>query len=702
MKAYFNYTGYNSEADVIKYADVLLSNKDMSSFFALPDSFEQGGLDANLVKCAVLVEATPVGLANFSAQGEAQEATVDSLLANTMLMRDMLVAGGASNGMYGQAASIYFNIIKASFVLSLATIKDLRSTPTPWDDRSQTKEAVLHRLAIATAAEHAVPVNLRFTQTATPPWGPISKKNVSTIDPIARYMHYEEAYLAGDLDPAFEVTTAFEMTQTINADATDGDLAWMRWTMPIYGPQYIAMNYSVGSNWRYAQSVHKDVAYVHTHCPQPNYTLVCSGHYSMIPAKGGICGFRAFWSRITRKAFGLPTWGAKHSGHAAMTSWNPQGWVIMLADGDWAHGEGFQEPIQSGLDFHLDTLARELRSTYQSFLRGSWVARARGDAVVNRGWDCDWGGHGTCSNFGAGGLWSSMMLYQKKATIAKNPTIPSRVIGPSTIPTKVDALIAKWDIPVPTPNTTVDVHGTIRIPAAAFTATTTATVSVMTSYWTDGTQVMSSGGDVYHANEYALVYEISVEEASTYYLTANHSTWHTDQDLMLTVNGRKLPNVPVYFTIGYWNQTQPVAVDLVKGVNTLNFTRLSSTPMTFKEFFLYKNKPEVPAPPGGGFTPIPISPPPAAKAFLLEPPTTSCILQGIGNVPEEQCEAACQLVANRTYTGSRPSFANVKGCFAIMSGQYKGNCNYNANATPVCKPPCGVDGNLGELCLTGL
>ena len=241
------------------------------------------------VLCAVLTEATPLGLANFSAQGAAQEATVDSLLANTMLMRDMLVAGGAANGMYGEAATIYSAITKSSAVLSTST--HTHDADTPWDDRSQAKEAVCKRAAIATAVEHALPVKTRFTQTSVPPWGPASDPNadpnMTNIDPLARYMHYETAYLAGELDPAFEVTTAFEMRQTVNADATDGDLAWLRKTMAIYTPDAIAMNYSVGSAWRYAETVHHDVAYLHTHCPQPNYTAVCSGHYSEIPAKGG-------------------------------------------------------------------------------------------------------------------------------------------------------------------------------------------------------------------------------------------------------------------------------------------------------------------------------------------------------------------------------------------------------------------------------
>ena len=40
-------------------------------------------LDAKLVKCAVLAEATPRGLAEFAQQGKEQEALVEQLLADT-------------------------------------------------------------------------------------------------------------------------------------------------------------------------------------------------------------------------------------------------------------------------------------------------------------------------------------------------------------------------------------------------------------------------------------------------------------------------------------------------------------------------------------------------------------------------------------------------------------------------------------------
>ena len=52
-------------------------------------------LDANLVKCTVLAEATPRGLAEFADQGKEQEALVEKLLGDDKLMKEMLVAGGA-------------------------------------------------------------------------------------------------------------------------------------------------------------------------------------------------------------------------------------------------------------------------------------------------------------------------------------------------------------------------------------------------------------------------------------------------------------------------------------------------------------------------------------------------------------------------------------------------------------------------------
>ena len=79
MKVYVQYKGTTSEADVIKHANALLARKDVLAFLALPESFGKGGLDAQLVLCSVLSEATPAGLASYAGQGTAQVATVERL-----------------------------------------------------------------------------------------------------------------------------------------------------------------------------------------------------------------------------------------------------------------------------------------------------------------------------------------------------------------------------------------------------------------------------------------------------------------------------------------------------------------------------------------------------------------------------------------------------------------------------------------------
>ena len=309
MNAYTKFNGTGSEEAVIEFAKQLLNASAIQQFLTLPDSFVNGGLDADMVLCSVLFDATPLGLAEFAAKGQAEENLIDTLLNDTTLMRDMLVAGGPAENMYGPAMVIYTAINEKSKFLRA---KELNSSP--WDDRNQS--SILQRLALGTALAHAVPISIIFLS------------NGSTVDPVARYLHYETAYLNGDLDPAFEVLTVFECKMMVDSDALEEDLLWLRTTMSNYRPDYIAMSYT----WRYIQAVHQEVRYGVPQCAifMPG---VCNNHYSQIPVAGGECGWRAFFSRFARKAFGLPTFGVTQPGHAAMSSWSPAGgWAIQLGE----------------------------------------------------------------------------------------------------------------------------------------------------------------------------------------------------------------------------------------------------------------------------------------------------------------------------------------------------------------------------------
>ncbi len=296
LDAYRAFNGSNDERPVLQSARAILALANVQAFLGLPDSFSTAdGLDAMLVKCTILSAATPLGLAEFAANGTAEEALVDRLLGDSVLMRDMLVAGGAREGKYGNAMQILSNINKASDTLPLTKPVAPRSL---WDDRSP--ETMLHRLALGTALGHAAPIQTSYTEL---------NASDAFVDPVVRYLNYEKAYKAGELDPAIEVLTTFECRHTTDSDALEEDLAWLRDTMAIYRPDNIARPY----HWRYAEAVHTDVAYGHPACDSLP-PAICNGHKAQIPAAGGECGPRAFFGRFTRKAFGLPTWGVTEPG----------------------------------------------------------------------------------------------------------------------------------------------------------------------------------------------------------------------------------------------------------------------------------------------------------------------------------------------------------------------------------------------------
>lgn len=666
MTAYQAYNSTNSEEPVIKAAQALISLSDVQSF--LSTEWTGGALDQAMVTCAILTEATPLGLAQYAVAGQAEQNIVADLLNDTLLMRDMLVAGGARSGQYGQAMQILGEIYNASTVLP--------NIPRPppgglWDDRNQT--TMLHRLALGTALGNAVPIEYRYQ------WSP----NQTAVDPVERYLFYEKHYLEGKLDPALEVLTSFECSWTTNCRAPNVDLEWILFTMGTYRPDHIATDYT----WRYARAVRTDVAYGDPACER--MPGICTGHFYQIPAAGGVCGPRAFFGRYTRKAFGVPTFGVTQPGHAAMSTWTPSGWEILLG-ADWEYS-WWDTVNRGGPDFYLETQCRELRPEYQKVLRGQWAALARKEQPVNPSWTPR-----DPKSYGQGGPWSALMLYAKK--IAVNATTPPpRPIGPSVVPTKVEAFNQQWQEPLPPLNISVDSNGTIVIPGPAFAyKNSSASIQPMWSY-DEGQQLMHNEGNYADPSATSFGYELEMENAETRYLTVNHTTWHMNTDLLLETNTTKGPvNVPVYFTVGYWNQTQPIEVDLVKGKNFLKFSRSTPAEIVIKDFFLYSYKPDIP-PPNPNHTTKPIPPP---NDYIEVSPMTTCVKQGILDVPEQFCQNACEAVGLK-FTGNKPR-TNMTGCFGLSDGEWAGNCGYNTNSSGViCSdPPCKVFGSTAQqVCL---
>lgn len=309
-------------------------------------------LDAALAKYVVLKEATPAGLARFAQQGREQWQLVEGLLADSILMQEMLVADGAKakslgrNGFgpaeYGNAIQIYRKIQETS---------------------ENASAGIFQRLALAISLEHAVPlVQVNPEASVGAP---------ATIDPVKRYLHYEKAYLDGELDSAFSQLTTWDLRMVVNGDEPDATLAWGREMLRNYRPDHI---YNSNFGWRYVNIVTSDVKYGSQDVKHDRPELQ---KYQNMLMNGGVCGRRAFFGRFILRSFGVPTTARPSRGHAALAHWTPKGWVVNLGGG-WGAG-WTKTPYVKDVDFLATTQARGNPEAYLKVKRAQWAGDVLGE-----------------------------------------------------------------------------------------------------------------------------------------------------------------------------------------------------------------------------------------------------------------------------------------------------------------------------------
>jgi hypothetical protein len=480
-------------------------------------------LDAKLVKAAILADATPRGLAEFSQQGPAEKKMIDDLLGSPTLMKELLLAGGAKAGRYGKSMQIYKEI--------------LAKYP-------KAKEGTLNRLALAVSLELAAP----------------ELCSLEAIDPVKRYAFYEKSYLDKELMPQFDKHSIWLLRHVVNDPNTEEDQLWLREVIWNYRPDQI--NAPEEYNAHVVGLMYSEFG--HRRAPEgetgPPYSQM-----QQFMDRGSICGGKGSIGRCLGRTFGIPVWGARLRSHTAMSYWTPKGWETILGvsfeNGYWIvdQAESMRGP------YFLDIAkSRNFPKEFIKACRADWVSSLLGEEKV-KGMEPD----------KAGGTWSTLAVNERRAIVATFDPPPVPVKPDPNVPKPVNnqgypERLAKVAVPSELKKISTDDKG-IYVPAVACTSPTTNTEKIVF-------MKTREGGMNLHYKRWEmpqpLVYEIEVPAAGNYALTANVVTVNRDQFFLVTPNDAKAPvRMEMPYTVGKWGVTAPVTVSLTKGVNKLTFNR---------------------------------------------------------------------------------------------------------------------------------
>ena len=531
-----------AEAKTLDASRALLSDVDIS--------LKSDALDAKLMKAAILRHGTPQGLAEFAQQGEPEKALIDKLFADEVLMKQILISGGANGGEYGEAMQVYTAILDAS-------------------EHARERGTIFQRLALGTALHQ--------------PWiegkpkggvyGIVHADSENPDGQVKRYLHYEKAYLDGELDPAFKDMNTWECRFISNDPYSNEELAWTREMLRTYRPDIMTTD---DYHWRYTRFVKSDVPY-----DTSTWDDALGFKTQQIVAGGGKCGPRAFYGRTLARAFGIPARRSTQTGHAALNKWTPKGWVVNFG-GWWSIN--WCGP-QGGLDFLLDSQAREFQDDYMQVLRAQWIGDALGEEDVS------------IRQYGVGGgFWDSLAHFKKRvivadakvealeAELAALSADEARLLGESD---KIlgDKPVEKIEIPDKDKKIIIEDGGLIRLPAVA---------CIQPDNNTDKVAFLSSvgGGMQIHYQRLGnrpeiLRYTIEVPAAGNYSLTALVATVSPGQSAIFRINRRDIVNVDLPYSKGMWQESEPQTVALREGANTVMLSfRAPNRGVSLKEFRL--------------------------------------------------------------------------------------------------------------------
>jgi len=310
-------------------------------------------------------------------------------------------------------------------------------------------------------------------------------------------------------------------------------------------------------------------------------------------ANGGICGRRAFFGRFVLQAFGVPAVERVEPGHSTLAHWHPDGWKTRLG-GRWgASSRGYYakmggRPKLYGADvnFLASSQAREDATAVMRVKRAQWIGALVGEerkpGLITYSGKTNGPKPPKKGEIEKPIFWNDLALQEQRRIIAglesakaKSPTTPSVAVK----------------APAATGKVIVDDKGVITIPSAACSSPTESTKVLFHGGQSDLIVFVKnkSGDTLLHLSRFSKVadtfeYTFDVPKGGKYQLAASVATPKWDQRLIATVNGGAPVPVALPYTIGLWDKTAPVEIELKAGKNVLKFH--GPARVTIKDFNL--------------------------------------------------------------------------------------------------------------------
>jgi hypothetical protein len=472
--------------------------------------------EKELLQCIVLAAATPLRLADYCLGGEQKAQKLTKLLKeDTEFLKDVLLWGGPKLNLYGEFLDLH-DEIKA---------------------KQKKGKALFPRLALACALEFCNP----FLEMDT-------EKNV---DPLQRYLHYEKAYVEGELDPYIEAFTPWELRYVVNSNAPTDQLAWFHDMLKVYRPEDVYERSYFRINPHAVPGGHPD----YTDCPVTAYMRIMS--------RGGLCGPRAWFGRFSVQAFGTPSRGAHVPGHASYDHWTPGGtWTCKFVNGIWDDRRGY--------DWYNEVAIRKALGDEANFRRADllhWMSVIAGEKPTDTYPDVE-------------SPWFTLSILQRKRLATDHPEPRKEEPESLEVPSKILEM-QKREVPE-TEEISVQGDGSIVIPSYARTSDDK--VGWMKSYLGGMQMWLAKDG---WTVEYTIPAD-KVPDQKTYKMTMRIAAAH-DRDLapvQVTIDSKEY-SIPVVYTKGLWEESEPIEVDLGGSDVIIAMTRtMPCHPISVKDFKL--------------------------------------------------------------------------------------------------------------------